>query len=84
MRRSQYWLNSSAAWLFCSGYSLTSFGHKSSHPILRKVLNLLTRVPPLNQLFTSRIDCVFQKPGKHPYRRYPSGLRPGGSEGDTG
>jgi SAM-dependent methyltransferase len=49
-------------------FHLTSFGRKSSHPILRKVLDLLDQVPLLNELLTSRIDCVLQKPGERPHR----------------
>ena len=49
-------------------FGLTSFGRKTPNPVLKAVLDLLTKVPLINELFTSRIDCVLQKPGEHAQR----------------
>jgi len=47
-----------------SHFRLLGFGHKTGHRLLAGALNSLTRIPVINELFTSRINCVLQKPGK--------------------
>ena len=41
---------------------LASFGQKTQNPVLKAVLDLLTKVPLINEFFTSRIDCILEKP----------------------
>lgn len=43
-------------------FGLTSFGQKTQNPVLKAVLDLSTKMPLLNELFTSRIDCILEKP----------------------
>jgi len=61
---------------------LTGFDQKTKNPVLRAVLDSLTKIPLINELFTSHIDCILEKPTA-PSSTLPStprGLRPGQRE----
>jgi len=43
-------------------FELIGFGRKSKNRLLAGVLDSLTKVPLVNELFTSRINCLLEKP----------------------
>lgn len=43
---------------------LIGFGQKTGHRVLAVLLDSLVRIPLANELFTSRINCLLEKPAK--------------------